>query len=563
MKIYWRTPINNTLLVTEKCGPNELQRDGGARLVNSIQQAFGDSLSTMQFGPEADSSATWHFDYPIYLPNRFERRVANANFIAQQIKAIEQKFSRIIFVHISMQFGLINMPLQERIQIWTFPMFLTPSYVASKEIIPEEYLKLERLALTNSKNIITPSHLEKRQLIELYSIPEKLIRVIPRGVNTKFLVPTTRTLNGPPKFCSIGSIKSQKNILGLVDLFADIHSRYPGSILKIIGPAQDPTYLAKVIAKIQYLKLEKVIELTGYTPPHKLAAVIKDIHIHLSTSMCETFGRSIFETLASGLPNIARITNNAAYDFLKNSPYISFVTDNKAALEKVEETLINLPKLSSLALEVGELYNDKILSKLLAAEICNNDIIAISDFDGTLFHKNDQEKTQRCIEAFRNFPIKVICSARPIHVLLDRLKFYNLEVDWIIGCSGSIVTNGHGKPIWIIPMQADDIKQLKYLVPQAKLIEAEGKILQIAIPIELLPRISGLRVEIYQQVAFIANWEASKFRAVHRLLRHISWSGQVRTFGDGPYDDELLTYFDGNLITASTNHLYNKGDKNV
>lgn len=563
MKYYWRTPINNTLLVTEKCGPNELQRDGGARLVNSIQQAFGNSLSIMQFGPEADSSATWHLDYPIYLPNRFERRIANANFIAQQIKAVEQKFVRIIFVHISMQFGLINLPLQERIQTWTFPMFLTPSYVASKEIIPKEYLKMERLALSNSKNIITPSHLEKRQLIDLYSIPEERIRVIPRGVNTKFLKPTIRLLNGPPKFCSIGSIKLQKNTLGLIDLFAAIHLRYPGSTLKIIGPVQDSKYLAKVVAKIQHLKLEKVIELTGYVAPYELASAIEDTHMHLSTSTCETFGRSLFETLASGLPNIARATENAAYDFLNNSPYIRFVDNNKAALDIIEEMLVNLSKLSALALEVGELYNDEILSKLLIAEICNKDVIAISDFDGTLFHKNDSEKTQRCIEAFRNFPIRVICSARPIHDLLDKLKFYNLEVDWIIGCSGSIVTDSHGKALWLIPMKSNDVAQIKLLVPQAKFIEAEGEVLQIAVPVELLPKIFGLRIEIYQQLAFIANWEASKFRAVHRLLRHIDWSGQVRTFGDGPYDNELLTYFDGNLITASTHDLSNKGDKNV
>lgn len=137
------------------------------------------------------------------------------------------------------------------------------------------------------------------------------------------------------------------------------------------------------------MKLEKVIELTGYVAPYELASAIEDTHMHLSTSTCETFGRSLFETLASGLPNIARATENAAYDFLNNSPYIRFVDNNKAALDIIEEMLVNLSKLSALALEVGELYNDEILSKLLIAEICNKDVIAISDFDGTLFHKND------------------------------------------------------------------------------------------------------------------------------------------------------------------------------
>lgn len=63
-------------------------------------------------------------------------------------------------------------------------------------------------------------------------------------------------------------------------------------------------------------------------------------------------------------------------------------------------------------------------------------MIAISDFEGTLFHKNDPEKTKRYIKAFKRFSTKVICSARSIHDLLEKMQSYNLEVDWIIGYSG-------------------------------------------------------------------------------------------------------------------------------
>lgn len=65
-----------------------------------------------------------------------------------------------------------------------------------------------------------------------------------------------------------------------------------------------------------------------------------------------------------------------------------------------------------------------------------------------------------------------------------------------------------------------------------------------------MPNIFGLNVEVYQNTAFIADWEASKFRAIHRLLSHINWFGNVKAFGDGIYDKEFLTYFDGKLITS-------------
>src|SRR5690606_26298221 len=99
----------------------------------------------------------------------------------------------VIFSHISMQFGLVDVSLREDLNIWTFPMFLTPSYRASGEIVPERYFQAEYQALKKSKNIVTPSHLEKRQLVETYAIPSERIHIIPRGVNTRFLAPKIRT----------------------------------------------------------------------------------------------------------------------------------------------------------------------------------------------------------------------------------------------------------------------------------------------------------------------------------------------------------------------------------
>jgi glycosyltransferase involved in cell wall biosynthesis len=539
------------LLVTEKCGPTDNQRDGGARLVETLQRVFGDSLQIMQFGSKADPSATWHFDYPFNLPNRFERRLANARFIAEHVKVVEHSVTHVIFAHISMQFGLIDAPLRKDLNIWTFPMFLTPSYRASGEIVPESYFQAECVALAHSNNILTPSHLEKRQLINIYGIPSQRIHVIPRGVNTQFLTPKVRTLEGSPIFCSIGSIKPQKNILGLVNLFSKIKEKFPISKLRVIGPVQDTDYFSVVQAELQHLELADAIDFKGYLPPNKLSFAIDDAHIHISTSTCETFGRSIFETLASGIPNIARATDNAAAEVLKDLPYVRFIDDHNEALKSIEVMLNDLEKLSSMALGIGILYDDEMLSQLLAAKICNKDIIAVSDFDGTLFHKDDTEKTQRCIDVFSSFPKRVICSARPLSDLLAELRGYNLEVDWIVGCGGSIVANGNGKPLWVTPLQLDDVAQLEAVLPQTERIELEGKILQLVAPAEKLPRISGVRIEIYQDTAFIAHWDASKLRAVHQLLRHINWSGQVHVFGDGLYDSELITYFDGILITPT------------
>lgn len=538
------------LLVTEKFEPKETQRDGGSRLVNTLQRALGDALQIMQFDGTNNLQATWHFNYPYHSPNRFKRRLANADFIAMQIKAVEQHFTHIIFVHISMQFGLVNNPLKKGMQIITFPMFLTPSYQFSGEEVPLDYFEMEKAALRISTLILTPSYLERHQLIDLYTIAEKKIRVVPRGIDDRYIMPFTKTSKGNLKCCSIGSIKPQKNTLELITLFADIDAKYSNATLQIIGPVQNEPYYQAVCQRINALKLNHAIEFTGYVAPHEMPFIIKDTQLHLSTSLCETFGRSIFETLAAGIPNIVRSQHNAAAEFLSHLPYIRFVKNNSEALAAIDEILPQLEVLSLLATEIGVLYSDKLLSRLLAAEIGGQDIMAISDFDGTLYHKNDPLKTQASIDAFRQFPQRIICSARTVEDLLSQLKFYNLEVDWIIACSGAVVSDGQGKTYWHVPLAEHHITQLETLKPHTTCINLEDKTLQICAPSDLASPILGLRTEIYQDKAFIAHWEASKLHAIHRLLNHIDYGGRVRVFGDGKYDLEMLTYFDGTLVTS-------------
>ncbi len=249
------------------------------------------------------------------------------------------------------------------------------------------------------------------------------------------------------------------------------------------------------------------------------------------------------------MPNIAKATENAAAEYLQHLPYARFVDDEYQAVEIIDEILLHLPELSEMAMEIGTLYDDEMLSRLLAAKICNKNAIGIADFDGTLFHKDDHEKTLRCMDVFRRFPVRVICSARPIQDLQARLKFYQLEVDWMIGCSGSAVANGQGQLLWLTPLNLHHVSHLERSIPQAKRLEVDDHVLQIAGPIESLPNLKGYRLESYQDTAYIAHWQASKFHAVHRLLRYLNWSGQVQVYGDGPYDSELLAYFDGTLIT--------------
>lgn len=229
------------LIVTEKCGAPVEQRDGGARLVESLARGFGGRADIMQFATEDDretDNAKWCYRYPIAAPDRFSRRMANADFIADRVREVVSAYTHVIFVHVSMQFGF-DARSAPSVRTWTFPMFLTPSYAAAGERVPESYTQMERQVLTTTDRILTPSHLERTQLLADYHVASDQVRVVPRGVNRLHVVPKRRAIDGPPRFCSVGSIKRQKNTIGLVRLFHAIRERYPKAHLRIIGPVQD------------------------------------------------------------------------------------------------------------------------------------------------------------------------------------------------------------------------------------------------------------------------------------------------------------------------------------
>lgn len=518
------------LLVTEKFNPHPLQRDGGSRLVQSLLDVFGEKIEILQFS-----------SYPISTQNRFLRRVENASFIGEKVQKMHHAFTHVCFVHVSMQFGLVTHPLPKDKEIWTFPMFLSPSYQASQEEIPTTYRELEKKALLYSTMIVTPSYLEKEQLIQDYQISEEKIHLIPRGIQINSFSPFTRKLDKAPRFCSIGSIKKQKNTIELISLFALIKEVYSDASLSLIGPIQDESYGSDVKKEIENKGLMHAVEITGYVPPEELGDKIRSCHLHFSTSQCETFGRSIFETLGAGIPNIVKKTYHAAFDFLSFYPYISFFSDANELLSQVGYMLKHLSILSQQAQEIGSLYDDRLLARLLKGKLCNGPILAISDFDGTLYHKENKEKTRKSIERFHQFPVRVICSARPIEDVLQMTTHLKIVPHWIIGYSGCVIADGKGESLMTFPLKQEELLRLRKFSDQV--VSYEEEILQLVT--QKIEPLLGFRVESYQETHYIFSWETSKLKAIHWLLCYLEWEGQVAAFGDGRYDIEFLTYFHG------------------
>jgi glycosyltransferase involved in cell wall biosynthesis len=545
--------MRSYLLVTEKLSPQQNLRDGGYRLVQSLMQALGSSLDIVQFGYGLLREDRFNISYPKKDLDRFSSRIQNADFIADRVLKMAETYSDILFVHVSMLFGFAEKKPEGK-RFWTFPMFLSPSYRLSGELVPPLYFELEAKALAISDHIICPSYLERRQIEEFYHIPRDRVKVIPRGIDRKHFWYTSRFINKetPLVLCSLGSIKRQKNNLELVREFAEIRKSIPNSFLQLIGPVQDVDYFQSVLIEIERLGLGTHISFTGFISSEALMDVLSKTHIHISASNCETFGRSIFETLTTGLPNICKVNDNAAFEFLGQYPFLRSYKNTEQLIKVINEILDHFETLSEMASSVGDIFDEAKIERLLEAHFNQSEHIIISDFDGTLYHKTDPEKTAYCVAQFNNYPVRVICSSRSPEDLREKAEELGLVVDYYIGFGGCVLANSKGDILWVNEIK-DLIKidQFQEFTDDIKPIFFSGYLVQYLFEEPpIVPSSGKFRLEQFQDKSYLSGWKSTKLIAIQKLLDILNWTGRVVCYGDGKYDLEFLSFFDGKLISG-------------
>jgi len=537
--------MSKYLLVTEKFKPICNQRDGGSMLVNDLVHAFGDNLDVMNFSVEEniDSSCRFNFIYPKKEKSRFNRRVGNSSFISEQIQSVVANYDVIIFIHLSLLFNFSkrNNP---KINIVTFPMFTSKSYSLSGENgISDEYISLEKQALRISDKIITPSYFEKKQLVNDFHINADKIVVIPRRIDKDLFSGTKRTLREQIHFCSVGSIKKQKNTLELVRLFGKLTKDLDGT-LTIIGAIQDDIYYKEVVDELSKLNIEDKVEIKGFIKQSDIKKELEEKHIHLSVSNCETFGRSIFETLSLGIPNICSNIDNAAYDFLKYYDGAHFFENENEFDSIIKDVINNYEFYSESSLKQVKVFSSKVLNEIIVSEILNQEPIVVCDFDGTIFHKNSLSKTIESISIFNKYSIRIICSSRGANDLINYCKQYKINADYIIAWNGAVALNNKFDVLWLNAFTENEKHELEKLnlspeLYQERIIQYKGE----DIDSSKLPNF--VEKQVYSDACFYIHKENQKLSAIIKLLERFNIKGRVNAFGDGDNDLEFLKYFDG------------------
>ena len=134
--------------------------------------------------------------------------------------------------------------------------------------------------------VLTVSERSRRDLVELYGLPESSIVVTPNGAD-----PVFRPGDGGARdyVLSVGAVQPRKNQLAALEAAQEV-----GLPLVVVGPRRTPSTAGEL--------RESGATLRGYVEIEELAALYRGAACLVQASLYEGFGLPVLEAMASGTP---------------------------------------------------------------------------------------------------------------------------------------------------------------------------------------------------------------------------------------------------------------------
>jgi glycosyltransferase involved in cell wall biosynthesis len=199
--------------------------------------------------------------------------------------------------------------------------------------------------------VLAVSELTKRDLIELYGIPEEKIVVTPNGVDPAFTVEGPSP-DGEPYVLVVGTLQRRKDAAAAIEALALIGETAPR--LVIVGP--DKGGRAGAERKAAELGLADRVELRGHVPQDELAALYRGAACLVFPSRYEGFGLPVLEAMASGTPVVT--TTAGALPEVAGDAAILVEERNPVALAGgIERAIADRERLRGAGLERASHYS--------------------------------------------------------------------------------------------------------------------------------------------------------------------------------------------------------------
>jgi glycosyltransferase involved in cell wall biosynthesis len=160
---------------------------------------------------------------------------------------------------------------------------------------------LIRISARLASRVVTVSENSRRDLIELYELPEDRVVAIPNGVSHGFR-PEAGTLwapypgDRPLRVLAVGTLQPRKNLLRLLDALTAVGREIPIA-LRVVGP--DGYQAAEIRDRLASSVQTNVL---GWLDEDALAAEYRNADVFAYPSIYEGFGLPVIEAMACGTP---------------------------------------------------------------------------------------------------------------------------------------------------------------------------------------------------------------------------------------------------------------------
>lgn len=170
------------------------------------------------------------------------------------------------------------------------------------------FVRCLRESVARSDAVLTVSEASRRDLVASLRLDDAAaarIRVVYNGVAAHFGAegrrPVETEVSAPRTLLYVGRLDPYKNVVRLVEAFADVRARtgWPLSLV-LVGPP-DPRY-PEAVERAHALGVAEAVRFTGFVTDAALAEAYRTADLLVHPSRYEGFGLQLAESMRCGLP---------------------------------------------------------------------------------------------------------------------------------------------------------------------------------------------------------------------------------------------------------------------
>lgn len=185
--------------------------------------------------------------------------------------------------------------------------------------IVEHFLSIVQPAIERSDKIIAISENTKKDIIEIFNIPQEKVRVIYYGISKNFCpiddkekikeILKKYNISQPYLLCVATSLGKNKNLSTLIKSFKFFKDKYKSEHKLVIVGKKSEEY--NVLFRLACeLKIDNGVIFTDYVPEDDLVYFYNGAEVFVFLSLYEGFGLPVLEAMSCGLPVIVANTSS-------------------------------------------------------------------------------------------------------------------------------------------------------------------------------------------------------------------------------------------------------------